>query len=38
MCCRPWGRKEVDTTERLNGTEMNGIGEGKREGYIFNYD
>ena len=20
-CCSPWGRKESDTTERLNGTE-----------------
>ena len=23
-CCRPWGRKESETTERLNGTELNG--------------
>ena len=22
-CCSPWGRKESDTTERLNGTELN---------------
>ena len=22
-CCSPWGRKEVDTTERLNWTELN---------------
>ena len=22
-CCRPWGRKESDTTERLNWTELN---------------
>ena len=21
-CCSPWGRKESDTTERLNGTEL----------------
>ena len=21
MCCDSWGRKELDTTERLNGTE-----------------
>ena len=23
MCCSPWGRKESDTTERLNLTELN---------------
>ena len=23
MCCDSWGRKESDTTERLNGTELN---------------
>ena len=23
MCCIPWGRKELDTTERLNWTELN---------------
>ena len=23
MCCRPWGRKESDTTERLNSSEPN---------------
>ena len=23
MCCNSWGRKESDTTERLNGTELN---------------
>ena len=23
MCCSPWGRKESDTTERLNWTELN---------------
>ena len=22
MCCSPWGRKESDMTERLNGTEL----------------
>ena len=22
MCCSPWGCKESDTTERLNGTEL----------------
>ena len=22
MCCSPWGRKESDTIERLNGTEL----------------
>ena len=22
MCCVSWGRKESDTTERLNGTEL----------------
>ena len=22
-CCYPWGCKESDTTERLNGTELN---------------
>ena len=21
-CCSPWGRKELDTNEQLNGTEM----------------
>ena len=21
-CCSPWGRKESETTERLNGTEL----------------
>ena len=21
MCCRPWGRKDLDTTERLNRTD-----------------
>ena len=24
MCCNPWDRKELDTTERLNRTELNG--------------
>ena len=23
VCCSPWGCKESDTTERLNGTEYN---------------
>ena len=23
MCCSPWGRKESDTTERMNSTELN---------------
>ena len=23
MCCDSWGRKELDMTERLNGTESN---------------
>ena len=23
VCCSPWGRKESDTTERLNRTELN---------------
>ena len=22
VCCSPWGHKELDTTERLNGTEL----------------
>ena len=22
LCCSPWGHKESDTTERLNGTEL----------------
>ena len=22
VCCSPWGHKESDTTERLNGTEL----------------
>ena len=22
MCCSPWGRKELDTTEQLNCTEL----------------
>ena len=26
VCCSPWGRKESDTTERLNGTEPDGYG------------
>ena len=24
-CCSPWGRKESDTTEQLNGTELKTI-------------
>ena len=27
-CCGPWGRKELDTTERLNWTELNTEGAG----------
>ena len=23
VCCSPWGHKESDTTELLNGTELN---------------
>ena len=30
VCCSPWDHKELDTTERLNGTEL-GLGAGKRE-------
>ena len=26
-CCSPWGRKEPDTTERLNSTHLHGIQE-----------
>ena len=25
MCCGPWGRKESDTTERLNNSKEEGI-------------
>ena len=25
VCCSPWGHKESDTTERLNGTELKSI-------------
>ena len=25
VCCSPWGRKESDTTEQLNWTELNWI-------------
>ena len=25
VCCNPWGRKESDTTERLNWTELHVI-------------
>ena len=25
MCCSPWGRKESDTTERLNSSNKHGI-------------
>ena len=24
-CCSPWGHKELDMTEQLNGTELKGI-------------
>ena len=24
-CCSPWDHKELDTTERLNGTELNAL-------------
>ena len=27
VCCNSWGRKELDTTERLNWTELNGTQE-----------
>ena len=27
VCCSPWGRKESDTTERLNWTELKGFGD-----------
>ena len=26
VCCSPWGRKELDTTERLNRTVSEGAG------------
>ena len=26
VCCSPWGRKELDTTEQLNRTELKGCG------------
>ena len=26
MCCDSWGHKELDTTERLNLTELNNVG------------
>ena len=33
VCCSPWGRKELDTTEWLNGTDVNpwkkSLGNGK---------
>ena len=25
VCCSPWSCKELDTTERLNGTDQSGI-------------
>ena len=25
VCCSPWGHKESDMTEQLNGTELNSI-------------
>ena len=25
MCCSPWGHKELDMTERLDGTELNDL-------------
>ena len=25
-CCRPWGRKELDTTERLKNGKVSGYG------------
>ena len=25
-CCRPWGRKELDTTERLKNSKVSGYG------------
>ena len=32
MCCDSWGRKESDTTERLNGTELNSVFPGGASG------
>ena len=26
VCCSPWGRKELDTTERLNSSSSWGVG------------
>ena len=31
-CCDSWGRKESDTTERLNGTELNSVFPGGASG------
>ena len=38
MCCDSWGRKESDTTEQLNSTELNpktGERQVGKEGYVF---
>ena len=32
-CCDSWGRKEMDVTERLNWTELNGLGKRWIENY-----
>ena len=32
VCCSPWGHKELDTTERLNWTELKSLTSAKREG------
>ena len=29
VCCSPLSRKKSDTTERLNGTELTGIGQSR---------
>ena len=34
-CCSPWGRKESDTTEWLNWTELN---KAQNQGYCYNTD
>ena len=34
-CCSPWGRKESDTTERLNSTELIGHDVMRPDAMIF---